>query len=169
MLPLFLVSEHGMEPHHANTIVALSRLPTLGMALVSGWVADRVGLKRTMVCFLASTGIMTLLLGLAPGEWTVFIVFLQAMLAVCFFPAALAALSSIGLAGSRNLIISFTIPFAYLAGAGATPALIGFMGNVGLFGWGIALVGMLMLVGAMLCSLLPFPPQEAGRSAPVSR
>ncbi len=159
MLPLFLVSERGMEPDHANTIVALSRLPTLGMALVSGWVADRVGAKRTMACFLASTGIMTLLLGLAPGEWTVFIVFLQAMLAVCFFPAALAALSSIGLAGSRNLIISFTIPFAYLMGAGATPAIIGMFGQAGSFAWGISLTGVLITMGAMLSGLLKLPGQ----------
>jgi MFS transporter, NNP family, nitrate/nitrite transporter len=164
MLPLFLVSERGMEPNHANTIVALSRLPTLGMALMSGWVTDRFGAKKTMTCFLLLTGIMTLLLGLAPGAWTVYVVFFQAMLAVCFFPAALAALSAIGLAGSRNVVVSFTIPFAYLVGAGATPAMIGGFGQAGSFAWGITLTGSFIMMGAVLAAFLKLPTQGCERS-----
>ena len=160
MLPLFLVWERGMEPNSANTIVALSRLPTLGMALMSGWVADRIGAKRTMTYFLLCTGIMTLLLGLAPDAWTVYIVFFQAMLAVCFFPAALAAISAIGLAGSRNVVISFTVPFAYLVGAGATPAMIGMFGQAGSFAWGISLTGFFIMMGAVLSAFLKLPGQR---------
>ena len=160
MLPLFLVWERGMEPNSANTIVALSRLPTLGMALMSGWVADRIGAKRTMTYFLLCTGIMTLLLGLAPDAWTVYIVFGQAMLAVCFFPAALAAISAIGLAGSRNVVISFTVPFAYLVGAGATPAMIGVFGQAGSFAWGISLTGSFIMMGAVLSAFLKLPAQR---------
>ena len=160
MLPLFLVWERGMEPNSANTIVALSRLPTLGMALMSGWVADRIGAKRTMTYVLWLTGIMTLLLGLVPDAWTVYVVFFQAMLAVCFFPAALAAVSAIGLAGSRNVVISFTIPFAYLVGAGATPAMIGGFGQAGSFAWGISLTGSFIMMGAVLSAFLKLPTQR---------
>jgi MFS transporter, NNP family, nitrate/nitrite transporter len=160
MLPLFLISERGMDPDWANTIVALSRVPTLGTALLGGWVADRVGPKKTMIWFLLLTGIATLLLGLAPPSWTVVLVFLQAMMSVSFFPAALAALSSIGLAGNRNVVISFTIPFAFLAGAGATPALIGMLGKEGAFGWGIGLVGVFMIVGTVLSIFLKLPHQQ---------
>ncbi len=165
MLPLFLVAERGMDPDRANTIVAFSRIPTLGMALLSGWVADRIGAKRTMTYALLFTGMMTLLLGLTPKDWTVLIVFFQAMLGVCFFPAALATLSSIGLAGSRNVVISFTIPFAYLAGAGATPALIGVFGQAGSFAWGITLTGVLIMMGGVLAGFLKLPVQQ-GSSQP---
>jgi MFS transporter, NNP family, nitrate/nitrite transporter len=160
MLPLFLVSERGMDPDRANTIVALSRIPSLGMALLSGWMADRIGATKTMICVLLLSGIMTLLLGLGPYNWTVLVVFCQAMLASCFFPPAFAALSSISLSSSRNLVISFTIPFAFLAGAGGTPTLIGMFGKEGLFAWGISLVGFLIIMGAVLAGFLKFQDQE---------
>jgi MFS transporter, NNP family, nitrate/nitrite transporter len=160
MLPLFLVSERGMDVDQANTIVALSRIPSLGMALLSGWVADRMGAMKTTTWVLLLSGIMTLLLGLAPNNWTLLAVFCQAMLASCFFPPAFAALSSIGLSSSRNLVISFTIPFAFLAGAGGTPTLIGMFGKEGLFAWGISLVGFFMIMGTVLAGFLKFPDQE---------
>jgi MFS transporter, NNP family, nitrate/nitrite transporter len=161
MLPLFLVTERGMDLDHANTVVALSRIPSLGMALLSGWVADRFGTKKTMTGVLFFSGLMTLLLSLAPNTLTVPVVFLQAMLAVCFFPAALAALSSIGLSGSRNVVISFTIPFAFLAGAGAIPAMIGLFGNAGSFASGIGLTGTLVMMGAVLSGFLRLPSPES--------
>jgi MFS transporter, NNP family, nitrate/nitrite transporter len=160
MLPLFLVSERGMDPDRANTIVALSRIPALGMALLSGWLADRIGATKTMTFVLLLSGIMTLFLGLAPNNWTVLAVFCQAMLASCFFPPAFAALSSIGLSSSRNLVISFTIPFAFLAGAGGTPTLIGIFGKEGLFAWGISLTGLLIIMGALLAGFLKLQDQE---------
>jgi NNP family nitrate/nitrite transporter-like MFS transporter len=164
MLPLFLVTERGMDMDHANTVVALSRLPSMGMALLSGWVADRVGTKKTMTGVLLFTGLMTLLLGLVPNTMTVTVVFLQAMLAVCFFPAALAALSSIGLSSSRNVVISFTIPFSFLAGAGAIPAMIGLFGKAGSFASGICLTGALIMMGAVLSGFLRLPNQQSANN-----
>jgi MFS transporter, NNP family, nitrate/nitrite transporter len=157
MLPLFLVTERSMDLDQANAIVALSRIPSLGMALLSGWVADRIGAKKTMTFVLLFTGLMTLLLGLVSNTMTVLVVFLQATLAVCFFPAALAALSSIGLSSSRNVVISFTIPFSFLAGAGAIPAMIGLFGKAGSFAWGICLTGALIVMGGVLSGFLPLP------------
>ena len=154
MLPLFLVSERGMEPGWANTIVGLSRIPALGMALLSGWIADIIGPKKTMIRVLLLTGTMTMLLGLADHTWSVLFVFCQAMLASCFFPPAFATLSSLGLSSSRNLVVSFTVPFGFLAGAGGTPTLIGMLGKEGMFGWGISLVGALIIMGALLAGFL---------------
>ncbi|HQN17635.1 MAG TPA: MFS transporter [Syntrophobacteraceae bacterium] len=160
MLPLFLVSERGMNPEQANTVVALSRIPSLGMALLSGWVADYIGAKKTMACALLFTGILTLFLGLVPGIWMLVVIFSQAMLAVCFFPAAFSALSSIAFSSSPNLIISFTIPFAFLAGAGVAPTLIGIFGKEGSFGWGISLVGILLIISSALSAFVDLPDQK---------
>lgn len=162
MLPLFLVSERGLEISSANTVVALSRLPSLGMALLSGWAADRLGARRTMTAVLGTAGMLTLLLGLAPNTWATVIVFLQTMVAVSFFPAAFATLSSIGMARSRNLVIAFTIPFAYLLGGGAVPAMIGMFGKEGAFGWGISLVGLLMVIGVTITGFIKLPDQHHG-------
>jgi NNP family nitrate/nitrite transporter-like MFS transporter len=161
MLPLFLVTERGLDLDYANTVVALSRLPSLAMALLSGWVVDRVGPKKTLTGVLLLTGLMTALLGLAPPPLTVPVVFLQATLSACFFPAALTAVSSIGLSSSRNVVISFTIPFAFLAGAGATPAMIGLCGKAGSFAAGIGLTGILIMLGGVLSGFLSLPDRES--------
>ncbi|MDZ7665762.1 MAG: MFS transporter [Desulfotignum sp.] len=52
MLPLFLVNEHGMVQTQANTLVTLSRIATLPMPLVIGWIADRMGLKPVIAAVL---------------------------------------------------------------------------------------------------------------------
>ena len=160
MLPLFLVSERGMDPNQANLVVALSRIPTLGTALLGGWASDRFGPARTLTAVVLATGLMTLLLGLVSGPWLIAVIILQAMVAVGFFPPAFAAISSLGMATSRNVVISFTVPFAYLLGAGATPTLIGICGKEGAFAFGIGLVGVFIVLGAGLSGFLKLPKQH---------
>ena len=157
MLPLYLVAERGMERDWANTLVAFSRMSGLVMAYLAGWTTDRFGSKRTMGGVLLLAGIMTLLLGVVPGNWIVVIIFMQPMLAVCFFPAGFAALSAVGPQRSRNVIVSMTIPVAFLVGGGAVPTMIGTLGDAGSFAVGMAIVGGLILTGFVLSFHLKIP------------
>ena len=157
MLPLYLVTERGMERNWANTLVALSRVSGLGMAFLAGWTADRFGPKRTMGRVLLLTGVMTVLLGLLSGYWLVLIIFMQPMLAVCFFPPGFSALSRIGPPSARNVIVSLTIPVAFLLGGGAIPMMIGVLGDAGFFALGMAIVGGLILTGFVLSLYLKMP------------
>ena len=161
MLPLYLVTERGLERNWANTLVAFSRISGLGMAFLAGWAADRVGPRRTMGGVLLLTGIMTALLSVTYGYWIIVVVFLQPMLAVCFFPAGFAALSRIGPSSARNVVVSLTIPVAFLVGAGAIPTVIGVMGDVGSFASGLALVGGLILTGFVLALYLKLPDSRS--------
>jgi NNP family nitrate/nitrite transporter-like MFS transporter len=160
MLPLFLVAEGGMDRNGANTLVALSRISGLGMGFAAGWMSDRVGPKRIMKGVLLLTGIMTVLLGTVSGQWLVIMVFLQPMLAVCFFPPGFAALSSIGSAGGRNVAVSLTVPLAFLIGGGVVPAGIGIMGDAGAFGLGMALSGGFILTGFLVSRYLKLPGRK---------
>lgn len=162
MLPLFLVSERGMDLYQANLIVAMSRLPTLATALLGGWLADRIGPKKTIPLVMLTTGIMTLLVAVVPSPLLVPVIVLQAMVAVTFFAPAFAVISSLGMATSRNLVISFTVPLAYLLGAGVTPTLIGLCGKEGAFALGIGLYGVLLLLGAGLAAFLKMPRAVRG-------
>jgi NNP family nitrate/nitrite transporter-like MFS transporter len=162
MLPLYLVTEREMDQNWANTLVALSRVSGLAMALVAGWASDRLGPRNTIAGIFLLTGIMTVLLGLVWGPWMVVVVFLQPTLAACFFPAGFAALSSISSESSRNMVVSFTIPFAFLLGAGVIPTFIGFMGDAGSFALGIVLVGLFILAGFVLSLYLKLP-DDRGR------
>ncbi len=154
MLPLFLVTEHGLDRELANTVVALSRISGLFMALVGGWATDRFGPRNVLVAVLMLTGMFTVLMGIAPNRWVLAAVFVQPLLAVCFFPAGFAALSRIGPAGSRNLAVSLTIPIAFVLGGGAVPSLIGLMGDRASFAAGMALVGAVITGGSILASRL---------------
>jgi NNP family nitrate/nitrite transporter-like MFS transporter len=156
MLPLYLVTERGIDRNWANTLIALSRISGLGMAFVAGWVTDRLGALRTLGSVFLITGITTVLLGILPDSLIVLMVFLQPIVAVCFFPPGFAALSSIGPPRNRNLAISFTIPVAFVLGGGAIPTGIGMMGDAGSFALGISLVGGLILTGVILSRYLRF-------------
>jgi NNP family nitrate/nitrite transporter-like MFS transporter len=154
MLPLYLVTEHGMERNWANTLLALSRVVGVGMALIGGWVTDRIGPKRILMIVFLLTGLMTMFIGLASTSWIAVSVFIQPLLAVCFFPAGLAALSLVSSEKERNIVVSLTVPIAILIGGGAVPTLIGFIGDISTFAWGIVLIGGLILTGTIFTGYL---------------
>ncbi|MBW2117985.1 MAG: MFS transporter [Deltaproteobacteria bacterium] len=157
MLPLYLITEHGINRNRANTLIALSRIPGIGMAFLAGWANDRLGPRRTIEMAFLLTGFMTILLGAAPAPWITTIVFLQPIIAVCFFPPGFAALSSIGPPNARNVAVSLTVPFAFVLGGGAIPIGIGIMGDTGSFSLGIAMTGGLILMGFILSLYLRLP------------
>jgi NNP family nitrate/nitrite transporter-like MFS transporter len=156
MIPLYLVSERGMERTWVNTLLGLSRILTLGVTLLAGWVTDRLGPKQTLKAVFLSTGLATILLGMASESWIIIIIFIQALLATSFFPAGFAALPRIGSPSFKNVAVSFTIPFGFLLGAGAIPAGIGFIGEVGSFSLGFTILGGLFFGGFILVRYLKF-------------
>jgi NNP family nitrate/nitrite transporter-like MFS transporter len=96
-------------------------------------------------------------LGLAEGFWIYVFIFIQPMIAVCFPPAALVALSLIGTPKTRNIAVSITIPFAFLIGGGILPILIGILGDAGAFGLGIVIAGGFIILASILPRFLIFP------------
>lgn len=156
MLPLYLVMARGMQGSWANYLVALSRISALGIAFVAGIVADRMGPKVALAGVFLGTGLVTVLLGIVPGSWIVLMVFLQPPLSTSFFPPGFAALSRVGPANVRNILVSFTIPAAFFLGGGAVPAGIGAIAEDGFFGLGFCLVGGLIMSGFILLQYLRF-------------
>jgi NNP family nitrate/nitrite transporter-like MFS transporter len=116
MLPLYLVSEKGMDRSWANTLLGMSRILTPFMAILAGWVTDRLGLKRTLKAVFLPTSLITGMLGIISGSWIILIVFLQPMFASCFFPAGFAALSRMGSSSVKNVAVSLTVPVSFLLG-----------------------------------------------------
>jgi MFS transporter, NNP family, nitrate/nitrite transporter len=156
MFPLYLVSEKGMDQAWANTLVGLSRISPVGVAILSGWVTDRLGPKRTLKVIFLANGIAVMLLGAASESWIVLLIFLQPMLASSFFPPGFAALSRIGGPQFKSIAVSLTMPVSFLLGGGAIPAMIGFIGEVRSFSIGFIILGGLLLGGAILVRYLKF-------------
>lgn len=154
MLPLYLINEHGFGYEFANTMVGLAQVSTFFMTFFGGWLSDRLGEKRTIVVFLVITGGLTILLGVLSGDWLKIVVFLEPAVAVCFFPAAFAALSRTVQPNLRSLATSWTTPIAFTIGGGLFPAALGYMGQVFSIGAGIAIFGILMILGSSLVLFL---------------
>jgi NNP family nitrate/nitrite transporter-like MFS transporter len=154
MLPLYLTAEQGMDRPFANTLIGLSRVSGLFTTLIAGLATDRFGPRRTLLLVLLLTGLTTILMGLASGAWLILVVFVQPMLAVCFFPAGFSAISRIGPAESRSLAVSMAVPLGFLFAGGTLPVAIGILGDAGHFAAGIAGTGALILSGSFLSHLL---------------
>jgi NNP family nitrate/nitrite transporter-like MFS transporter len=96
---------------------------------------------------------------MATGAWLMLLVFVQPMLAVCFFPAGFAAISRIGSAESRSLAVSVAVPLGFLFAGGALPVAIGILGDAGHFAAGFAGAGLLILSGSLFPRLLKLRQQ----------
>jgi len=147
MLPLFLVSDQGMETGRANGLVSLSRVVALAMPVLAGWLGDLFGNRRLMTLVLFAAGIATVFLGRGSDELLVVMVIVQSMIAVCFFPSGFAVLSRLAGRGKENIGVSLVIPLAFLSGGGVMPVMIGFVGDRLSIGAGILGAGILMIIG----------------------
>ena len=159
MLPIYLVSERGMERAWANTWLGLSRILSPGASFLAGWVTDRLGLKRTLTSIFVATSLTTMMLGIASDSWIIWVIFIQSVFAVCFFPAGFTALSRIGSPRAKNIVVSVTVPFSFL-GLGVIPAGIGILGEMGLFPLGFVILGGVCASGIILVRYLKFSTEQ---------
>ena len=149
MLPLLLVSGQGMDAGTANRLLALSRLCAIVMPVAAGWLGDRFGNQRMMLVVLLLAGIMTVPLGLLAGVPQLAAVFLQPVIAVCFFPSGFAMLSATGGRERGAAAVSLCIPVAFLVGGGVMPTLIGSIGDHFSLGAGFVMAGLAMITAAL--------------------
>jgi len=154
MMPLYLVTERGMETETANTLVGVAQISALFMTFFAGWITDKIGEKKAIGLFLFISGIVTALLGHSSGAWLKIMVFLQPALIVCYFPAGFSALSRIVQPDYRSLATSWVTPTAFVLGGGLLPSALGYMGQVYSIGTGISLAGIIIILGFPLAFLL---------------
>ena len=154
MLPLYMVEEGGFGRESANTWLAVCRITGLFMAFVSGWFTDRIGPKITLAGALLTAGIATIMLGLTSGHALIVAIFFQSALTACFFPAGQAALSYIGRASERGLVVSIVVPIGFMVGCGIFPAIIGYFGEHYTFALGMLISGIMIVAGPILITRL---------------
>ena len=154
ILPLYLTTERGLSAAMANHLLAISRAVAFAMPLLSGWAADRYGLKRVMLIAVAASSAATLLVATLPGAMLGAGLIFQAGASVCFFPLGFAALSRITHDRNRNMAVALTVPFSHFFGAGMVPAMIGLAGDTIGFAWGIGALGAMTIAGLILLKLI---------------
>jgi len=156
VMPLYLMTERGLDKTFANTVLGLAQISGFIAALTGGWFADRVGPKRAISILLLAGGTATIFLGISSDRWILFALFVQPALTGAFFPAAFSALSRIVPPTLRSVVASVAIPLAFLIGVGLFPALYGYLGQTHSFSLGFVLAGSLMLLGPLFAFALRF-------------
>ena len=166
MLPLFLVSDRGLPGDVVNSLVALSRVSTIFMPLVAGWLGDKFGNRMVMIGVLLLTGILTVPVGIVQGLPLMCIIFIQPMVAVCFFPSAFAMLSKFRVGEGQSNPVSLAVPIAFLTGGGLLPTLIGMLGDLFSLATGFIASGVLMIGSAMLALVCMKPVSDRKKIVP---
>ena len=147
MMPLFLVSEVGMERGWANTLIGLSRTFGVVVLFSSGLIIDRAGPKKALPIFLAATGLFTLLLGITHGSVTTpILVFLQAAATACLFPVGFTIISLIFPSHLRSSAVSLVVFIGFFLGGGVIPSGIGYWAEAFSFSSGFTLLGVFFLI-----------------------
>ncbi len=151
MIPLFLVSEIGFSRATANTVTGFSRVVSLAMILVAGWIADRLGDRRALALALTLTGAIVLGLGAFTGPLiTPVLILFQSASAVLFFPPAFAAVSRLFPGTRRHLAISLSTTVGSTVGAGVVPSAIGHLADAVSFSAALVLIGIVAMASPLL-------------------
>ncbi len=148
--PLYLTKELNMHMGYANTILGISRLGSIGIAIACGFIVDRFSLKHFMFIVLSIAGILTILLGVIGARYIGLILFLQAIFITGFFPIGLVAIAKLFTREIRSLATGIIIALSILFGGGIAPYLLGVAGDHLTFGLGITILGVLIMLSSTL-------------------
>jgi NNP family nitrate/nitrite transporter-like MFS transporter len=151
IIPLFLVTEKGMQVEVANTIFGVSRIGGVFATMLIGFVLDRYSVKKILFTILFITGLSTVGMALAQVLWLlVGMLVIQATVSMVFFPAAITAISSITLPEERTTFIGVTLAISSLFSFGFLPVGLGAVADKWNFQIGILAVGVLITLSCAL-------------------
>lgn len=146
LTPLFLVSEKGMSPSAANHLLSTSRLVTPLMALMGGWLADRVRIPWILIATIVGSALALCGMGFLDGTGLSASIMMQASMPALMFPAIFKSVTEVFGVKEQSLVLSLTMPVAIFVALGVVPTLLGWCGDMGHFDYGFAGVGLLTLL-----------------------
>jgi NNP family nitrate/nitrite transporter-like MFS transporter len=146
IMPLYLVSEMGLDRGFANTIIGFSRAFGIVAIYFAGLLSGRVGLKHTVTFFIITTGCLTLCLGFIRGPMaTPVFLFLQGASAACLFPIGFTLIAFLFPDALRSVAVSLVIFGGFILGGGFVPAFVGHWAEIYSFSSAFTLIGILFL------------------------
>ncbi len=148
--PLYLTKELGLTIGYANTILGISRLGGIGVAILCGFMIDRFNLRMIMFLVLLITGSLTVLMGVAPAGYMGIILFFQAFCVTAFFPVGLVAIAKTFSREMRSLATGIILALSMVSGGGLIPFLLGLSGDLYSFRLGIAILGIFVALSSRL-------------------
>ena len=150
IIPLYLTKELHLDIGHANTILGISRLGSVGVAIACGFFIDKFNLRKFMFLVLIIAGTFTVLLGLISVKYIGIILFLQASFVTGFFPVGLVAIAKTFSREMRSMATGFILAISMAFGGGLIPYLLGISGDLYSFRSGITILGILVIMASVL-------------------
>ncbi|MBP1718639.1 MAG: narK [Deltaproteobacteria bacterium] len=164
IFPLYLTKELQIPLESAHAIFGFSRLGGIGVAIAAAFIVDRLNLRKLIFFILLLTGLLTLSLVYRDLQWLKVLLFLQASIAVGFFPVALVLISRIFKQEVRGQAMGLIVTFGVIFGIGLGPYLLGISGDLISFRFGIGTLGILTVLSSGLIFLLPERLGEVSKS-----
>jgi NNP family nitrate/nitrite transporter-like MFS transporter len=148
--PLYLTKELLLSIDYANTILSISRFGGIGVAILCGFLADKISLRKIMFIIVLITGILTVLIGIAPVRFVVIVFLLQALFVTGIFPLSFVLIARTFSRETRGMATSLVLTIATIFGIGVTPYLLGLSGDLISFRFGISVLGVCVLSSSWL-------------------
>ena len=142
MVPDYFQRHNLLDKDAVHQLTVIARVLSFGAAIIAGIVADRFGLKRSLVLSLVFCGALTSLMGMMNPSSSLALFTLQSPVAAGLMPLIHFAIATIVPPEKNSTIMSLIAPFGFLMGAGVVPQLLGFLGDFNLYAQGFVLFGM---------------------------
>ena len=142
MVPDYFQRHNLLDKDAVHQLTVIARVLSFGAAIIAGIVADRFGLKRSLVLSLVFCGALTSLMGMMNPSSSLALFTLQSPVAAGLMPLIHFAIATIVPPEKNSTIVSLIAPFGFLMGAGVVPQLLGFLGDFNLYAQGFVLFGM---------------------------
>ncbi len=155
IFPLYLTKELQIHLESAHAIFGFSRLGGIAVAIAAAFIVDRVNLRNLIFFILLLTGLLTFSLIYRDLQWLKVLLFLQASIAVGFFPVAMVLISRIFKQEVQGQALGLIVTLGVIFGIGLGPYLLGLSGDLLSFRFGIGLLGILTALSSGLIFLLP--------------
>ena len=154
IIPLYLTKELSLGIGYADTILGVSRLGGIAVAVLAGFLVDRINLRKVLFCIVLLTGFLTVVLGVVSVRSVGVALFLQAVIVTGFFPVALVSISKMFSREVRSMATGFIVTMAIIFGVGVIPYLLGLSGDLISFRFGIVILGISVCLSSGLAFLL---------------
>jgi MFS transporter, NNP family, nitrate/nitrite transporter len=142
IIPLYLTKELQLNIGYANTILGVSRLGAVVVAIACGFLIDKFNLRKIMILVMIITSFFTILMGMVSVKHIGIVLFLQAFFVTAFFPVGLVAIAKTFSREMRSLATGIILALSITFGGGIIPYFLGIAGDVMSFRMGITILGI---------------------------
>lgn len=157
ILPLFLTKELSLGIGHANSLLGISRLGGIGVAILCGFLIDRFDLGKIMFTLMIVSGVLTIFLGTASTARIGILLLFQAIFITAIIPIGFVCIARLFNRETMSMAVGIIMPLGTLFGSGLIPYFLGLSGDLLSFRFGIVTLGILLTLTSWFALSLKNP------------